>query len=123
MPKVAERDIQNAIHHGDYRVGYLYAKGMITGCGIMQIHGLKDVLSPRFKDDLDKLKAELEINAVGEKWPSPLPCKTLIGTLGTMYGKEYVDKLLEYGFKEIADYENAAHRNRKDRQKLFILTW
>jgi hypothetical protein len=97
--------------------GSLVFAGMITGCGLMQVYGMPTYLTSNsnmeiLKKQLKDLCVSLKYNGVG----------AVIATLGQNYYESvYHDKILELGFKQIAEYPNYRHeKNGMYKQRLYI---
>lgn len=91
-------------------------KETITGCGLMQIHGVSTISEKNINEVLEILtrihERDLQV--------SSRSCGTFICTLGNYYYEKYEPIVFALGFKEIAEYHNAGHLGN-DRQKLYIL--
>jgi hypothetical protein len=104
------------IMNESYEYSLIFA-GMMTGCGLMQVYGMPTYLISNsnmeiLKKQLKDFCASLRYNGVG----------AVIATLGrNYYEKTYHDKILELGFKQIAEYPNYRHgQNGTYRQRLYI---
>lgn len=106
--------------------------GMITGCGIAQINGISSLPSfvgqaDAYKDDVKKeflqhLKdySETVYNSGQGSTGGPT---TFVATLGCHdYHKDTHATMVEIGFKEVAKYDNNAHKGRGHNQKLYVIT-
>jgi hypothetical protein len=81
--------------------------GMITGCGLGQIHGLTNLVYNKVtKEELINVLQSSVKN--GEIFKSG-GLGAFIGTLGAFYIKDYEQAVLELGFKKLISYPNYRH--------------
>lgn len=106
LQDLKEYDGKGSWHPGQ-TFQYINFKGMITGCGLGQLHGI----TCYSKEDLEKKL--VEITAYCKK----TGCGMALATLGQSY-YSHERKLLELGFKMLAEYNNLRHGNHY-KQRLY----
>lgn len=92
--------------------GHLSVRGMITGCGIMQVYGVSSLKPEVTKEELKTLFSELKDNG----------CGAVVCTLGDLYYNpqfQYEQNLLNAGFELLSEYHNYRHGNIA-MQRLYI---
>lgn len=88
--------------------------GTITGCGLLQIHGILELLGTTTKTEF--IEGLCTMIKSSDK---TFDAGSIIATLGEIYyNKEHL--LLEYGFVKISEYINFRHGNSY-MQRLYIL--
>lgn len=112
--------------------------GLITGCGIQQLHGVSSITSYSFKS-YKELFQELK-NQYLKKWNARIKGEDVSGykthsavyicTLGFSYWAACDPYLIKLGFKQLAEYDNT-HLNHvseakevkknRDRQRLYMI--
>jgi hypothetical protein len=88
----------------------LIVKGMITGCGIAQLHGVANLSANINPDEFREKFQDIRDNGVG----------AVICTLGQSYYASE-DKLLNLGFEKLSEYSNYRHgQDGNYKQRLYI---
>lgn len=103
----------------EFSAGILLIKGMITGCGIMQIYNVSGVLGGHSYNEEVKKQIKDTLNSYKKERSFCYKVGTFIATLGSMYYERLHDKMLDLGFKQIAEYKNWAHGGNST-QRLYI---
>lgn len=131
MDKTQVSEIGGSWHkHRTYEISYIAGQppndfkttkfidvcGVISGCGLAQIHGISEINQKNFdlfKSTLEKIKADYKDDGAG----------CIMATLGmTYYNKE--DFLLELGFVKVSEYSNYRHgTNGQYKQRMYLLTY
>lgn len=90
--------------------------GVITGCGLVQMHGISNISESNFdliKDKLEHIKSDYKTDGAG----------CIMCTLGAQYyNKE--DLLLKLGFVKVSEYANYRHgQSGHYKQRMYLLTY
>lgn len=95
---------------------FISVKGVITGCGLAQLHGISNITDTNFeavKKEFERIKADYKIDGAG----------CIMCTLGTQYYPKQ-KYLFELGFVLVSEYANYRHGyNGNYKQRMYLLTY
>lgn len=91
-------------------------KGVITGCGLAQLHGISNITDTNFgavKKEFEKIKQDYKLDGAG----------CIMCTLGAAYYHKQ-KYLFELGFVLVSEYANYRHgQDGKYKQRMYLLTY
>ena len=132
LPTVDAAELSGTWHQSrDYKIKYkmcegkpheyesiiiISVKGVITGCGLAQLHGISNITDLNFeavKKEFERIKTDYKIDGAG----------CIMCTLGAQfYPKQKY--LFELGFVLVSEYANYRHgQNGNYKQRMYLLTY
>jgi hypothetical protein len=95
---------------------FISVKGVITGCGLVQLHGISNITDANFeavKKEFERIKADYKLDGAG----------CIMCTLGAGYYPKQ-KYLFELGFVLVSEYANYRHgQDGKYKQRMYLLTY